>query len=92
MRVEIYGQEYNLESDGDDDRLQELARLVDSRMRAAAEATRTVDSVRVAVLAALNMADDVLALRRRVEELEGQLKKRVERCAHLVEKALEQSA
>lgn len=92
MKVEIYGQTYNLASEGDDPYLKELAEFVDARMRAAAEATHTVDSVRVAVLAALNIADELLALRRRVDELEGPLKKRVEKCVNLVEKALEQSA
>ena len=92
MKVEIYGQTYNLASEGDDPHLQEVAEFVDSRMRATAEAARTVDSVRVAVLASLNIADEMLTLRQRVDELEGQLRERVERCVHLVERALEQSA
>jgi cell division protein ZapA len=65
---------------------------VDGRMRAVADATRTVDSLKVAVLAALNIADELFSLRERQGELEGPLRKRVEKCVALVEKALEQSS
>ena len=61
-------------------------------MRTVAEATRTVDSVRVAVLAALNIADELHTLQRRQDAVDGPLRKRVEKCVAMVEKALEQSA
>jgi cell division protein ZapA len=57
-----------------------------------AEATHTVDSVRVAVLAALNIADELHTLHSRMEVIEGPLQERVEKCVNMVEKALEQSA
>ena len=50
-----------------------------------------VDSLKVAVLAALNMADELFTLRERQEQIEGPLSKRVERCVALVEQALEHS-
>ena len=58
VQVEIYGQSYNLRGDGDTAYLQELAVYVDRRMREVAEATATVDSLKVAILAALNIADE----------------------------------
>ena len=57
-QVEIYGQSYNLRGEGDTAYLQELAVYVDRRMREVAEATATVDSLKVAILAALNIADE----------------------------------
>jgi cell division protein ZapA (FtsZ GTPase activity inhibitor) len=51
-----------------------------------------VDSVRVAVLAALNIADELHTIRRRQDAIDGPLQKRVEKCVAMVEKALEQSA
>ena len=56
-----------------------------------AQATRTVDTVKVAVLAALNVADELFTARQRQEKIEGPLRKRVEKCVALVEKALEHS-
>jgi cell division protein ZapA (FtsZ GTPase activity inhibitor) len=45
----------------------------------------------VAVLASLNIADELFTLRGRQQEIDGPLRKRVEKCVALVEKALEQS-
>ncbi|HEV3254626.1 MAG TPA: cell division protein ZapA [Candidatus Acidoferrales bacterium] len=92
MKIEIYDQSYNVSAEQDEAYLKELARFVDGRMRAVADATRTVDSLKVAVLAALNIADELFTLRERQGELEGPLRKRVEKCVALVEKALEQSS
>lgn len=92
MKIEIYDQVYNVSADQDEAYLKELASFVDGKMRAVAEATHTVDSLRVAILAALNIADEFFTVRRRQEEVEGPLRKRVERCVSLVEKALEQSS
>jgi cell division protein ZapA len=58
IQVEIFGQSYNLRGEGDSSYLQELAGYVDRRMREVADATGTVDSLKVAILAALNIADE----------------------------------
>ncbi len=91
MKIEIYDQSYSIRSENDEEYLKELAAFVDSKMRKIADETRMVDSLKVAVLAALNMADELFTLRRRQEEVEGPLKKRVEKCVAMVEKALEQT-
>ena len=92
VRVEIYDQTYHIRGELDEKYVQELARFIDRKMRDVAEATRTVDTLRVAVLAALNIADELHALRQRQEEVEGTLRERTERCLLLVEQALKQSA
>jgi cell division protein ZapA len=56
--VSIYDQMYHLRGQ-DPTHIRQLAELVDSKMRAVAAQGRTVDSLRVAVLAALNLADEV---------------------------------
>jgi cell division protein ZapA len=58
VTVEIYDQTYHL-SGYDPQHIRELAARVDSKMRAVAAQGRTVDSLRVAVLAALNLADEL---------------------------------
>jgi cell division protein ZapA len=91
VKIEIFDQTYNVQADGDEAYLRELAAFVDEKMRTVAEATRQVDSMRVAVLSALNIADELFALRKRHQQLEGPLRQRVEKCVNLVEKALETS-
>jgi cell division protein ZapA len=56
--VSIYDQAYHLRGQNPD-HIRRLAALVDSKMRAVASQGRTVDSLRVAVLAALNLADEL---------------------------------
>jgi len=58
VTVEIYDQIYHL-SGQNTDHIRELAARVDAKMRAVAAQGRTVDSLRVAVLAALNLADEL---------------------------------
>lgn len=58
VTVEIYDQLYHL-SGQDPQHIKELAAIVDSKMRAVAAQGRTADSLRVAVLAALNLADEL---------------------------------
>jgi len=91
VKFEIYNQTYNLSTEQGEDYVKELAAYVDGKMHDAAEAARTVDSVKVAVLAALNIADELLTLRQRMGEIEGPMRKRVEKCVAMVEKALEQT-
>jgi cell division protein ZapA len=91
VKIEIYDQSYNVNADHDEAYLKELAAYVDGKMRSIAEATRTVDSLKVAVLTALNIADEMFSLRQRQQEVEGPLRKRVEKCVAMVEKALERS-
>jgi cell division protein ZapA len=91
MKIEIYDQVYNLNSEQDEAHLRELAAYVDGKMRSIAESTHMVDSLKVAVLAALNIADEMFTVRQRHQEMEGPLRKRVEKCVAMVEKALEQT-
>jgi cell division protein ZapA len=58
VTVEIYDQTYHLFGQ-DAAHIRELAECVDAKMRAVAAQGRTVDSLRVAVLAALNLADEL---------------------------------
>jgi len=56
--VEIFGQIYNLRADGDPAYVVDLAAHVDAKMREVAKETKAVDTLRVAILAALNIADE----------------------------------
>jgi cell division protein ZapA len=58
ITVEIYDQTYHLAGENTA-HIRDLAKRVDAKMRAVAAQGRTVDSLRVAVLAALNLADEL---------------------------------
>ena len=66
--VEIFGQTYNVRGEGDPNYLAELARFVDSRMREVAAQVATVDPVKIAILAALNIADEFSRFRKQREQ------------------------
>jgi cell division protein ZapA len=66
VRVEIFDQGYNLRGT-DADYILKLAEYVDTKMRAVSQTTHTVDTARLAVLAALNIADEYHLLRRKLE-------------------------
>ena len=70
--VDIYDQVYQLRGT-DPEYIEKLASIVDAKMRAVSAHGTTVDSLRVAVLAALNIADELTALRTRYEALAGSL-------------------
>jgi len=91
LKIEIFDQSYNLNTDGNEEYIQELAAYVDGKMREVAEATRMADSLKVAVLAALNIADELHSLREGQQRLEGPIRQRVEKCVAIVEKALDRA-
>jgi cell division protein ZapA len=70
ITVDIYDQTYHLRGQ-DPAYIQRLADMVDTKMRAVAAHGTTVDSLRVAVLAALNVADELLTLEQRYNALTG---------------------
>jgi cell division protein ZapA len=89
--VDIYDQIYHLRGP-DPKYLQQLSALVDAKMRAVAHLGTTVDSLRVAVLAALNIADELVTLRQQRDALAGNvartIKSRTETLAEMLDAAL----
>jgi len=70
VTVDIYDQAYRLRGQ-DSDYIHHLAAIVDNKMRLVAAQGKTVDSLRVAVLAALNIADELARAEARLQELTG---------------------
>ena len=88
VRVEIFDQIYNLRG-SDADYIIQLADYVDGKMRAVSEQTATVDSVRLAVLAALNIADEYHLLKRRLETPSPEARQRATKLASALDEVLE---
>jgi cell division protein ZapA len=63
IQVEIFGQTYSIKAGNDPEYIRELAALVDTRMKDVQKGTGTADGYRIAILAALNIADELNRLR-----------------------------
>jgi cell division protein ZapA len=92
VKVQIFGQTYAIRGDLDERYVQKLAKFVDEKMHAIATATATVDTQKVAVLAALAIADELHNLQRDRGDREELMREQAERCLTLVERALKQTA
>ena len=88
VRVEIFDQAYNLRG-SDADYILKLAEYVDTKMRAVSEQTSTVDSVRLAVLAALNIADEYHMLKRSMESRTPEARQRASKLANALDEVLQ---
>jgi cell division protein ZapA len=87
VHVDIFGQTYALSAGADPAYVQQLAAHVDAQMREVGKAAGAVDSLRVAVLAALNIADECFRLRGR-EGGAGDMQRRAEALARQLEAVL----
>jgi cell division protein ZapA len=88
VRVEIFDQGYNLRG-SDAEYILQLAKYVDAKMRAVSEQTNTVDTARLAVLAALNIADEYHLLRRNQDGGEVDYLKRAQHLSDALDEVLE---
>ncbi len=87
-QVEIFGQTYSVRAEGDSSYIHDLARFVDSRMKEVAERTATVDTTKIAILAALNITDDLYQAENRRQGDPTDAKARVERLIRKLDDAL----
>jgi cell division protein ZapA len=88
VTVEIAGQRYPIRSGLDPAYVAELASYVDKKMRAAAETARSMDTLGLAVLVALNLADEYFRARQNETSSHGELHERALKLEQLVDQAL----
>ena len=88
VMVEIAGQRYPVRSALDPAYVAELAAHVDAKIRAASDAAPTSDMLGLAILAALNIADEFHRIRERQSDASGDFNARALRLEQLVDEAL----
>jgi cell division protein ZapA len=88
VTVEIFGQSYPIRSALDEAYVVELAAIVDQRMRVAADAVPDGDVVRLAILAALNIADELSRCRADQDTSHGTVVERAARIERILDAAL----
>ena len=92
MTVEIAGQRYPIRSDLEERYVTELAAYVDRKMRAAADAAPASDLMGLAILVALNLADESFRARADQSDANGALSQRTMRIEQIVDQVLAQIA
>jgi cell division protein ZapA len=92
VSVEIQGMRYPIRSALDAAYIARLASYVDGKMRAASDESPTGDSMKLAVVAALNIADEYFRSREFEESLADEFERRTEDLERLLDRALELAA
>lgn len=69
IRVEIYGQTYQVRGDASNTHILDVAKWVDTKMREIGKRSPNLDHTKVAVLTAINIADELLKVRKELEEI-----------------------
>ena len=91
IRVEIYDQEYHIKGELDPAYIQKLAQFLDAKMRSIAGRTHTVDSLRVAILAALNIADEYHQLKAKFEATAKKVDQKVGEYSEVLDQLFKQA-
>jgi cell division protein ZapA len=85
VEIKVFGQTYTVKSDAEEDHIQEVARYVNEKMDDVLKKTRSISSLNVAILTALNLADDLLkekekraALLREIERKSKELTEKID--------------
>lgn len=87
-RVDIYDQIYQIKGGIQADYVKQLAAYVDSKMREIAQGSKTVDSLKVAVLAALNIVDELFQERDRSGKLDSLVYDKSVECSRQLDQLL----
>jgi cell division protein ZapA len=88
VSVEIFGQRYPIRSALDAEYVRRLAEYVDGKIRAAGDSAPSGDPVRLAVLAALNIADELFRQLESARTHDGSVVERTEELERLLDRVL----
>jgi len=84
IEVEILGHRYALKTEFPEEQVKRVAAYVDEKMREVAEGTKSVDSLHIAILTALNIAQDYLQERGNAEQLLQQIEEKTDRLEEFI--------
>ncbi|HFE52484.1 MAG TPA: cell division protein ZapA [Bacteroidetes bacterium] len=92
VKVTILGSEYAIKGDTDADYIRKVAEYVDARMREVESSTSVKSSLKVAILAALNIADELFREKAEKRELIASYNRRVQELADKLEEYLREES
>jgi cell division protein ZapA len=87
-RIEIFDQSYQIRGETNPDHVRDLAAYVDRKMREIADASKTVDSLKVAVMAALNITDELFQERENARRIDSIVYDKSLECSRLLDQLL----
>jgi len=83
VEIKVFGQTYTVKTDAEEDYIQEVAKYVNEKIEEVLKKTKSVSTLNVAILTALNIADDLLREKEKrialVREVETKSKDLVEK-------------
>ena len=83
--ISIMGQKFMIRSESNDDYVQEVAGFVDGKINEVMTSTKSVASLNVAILAAMNIADEYLKFKRERDEKTSKAEKKIKDMIELVD-------
>lgn len=90
-RLKIFGEEFSVKSKADETYLQDVARYVDQHMREISQSMPgSQPSLRIAVLAAMNISDELFNLRKQLDTLSSNIENKSSELSHVIQEALGQ--
>ena len=87
VQVEIFGQTYTLKGGADGAHIREIAEFIDSRMREIQKGTGTSDGYRLAILTALNIAEELHRIKSQYDTLQAEASRSLDNLIELVKAA-----
>ncbi len=88
VRVKIYDREYAFRTTGDPERFKALCASLDKRMRELIASTGAVDTLKIAVLVALSLADDLQRVREELKQLDESVSRRSLACVSILDRII----
>ena len=89
IEVEVFGHRFSLQGEGDEAYFHELAEYVDTQMRTLAKQTKTSTPTKLAILAAINVTDELFRQRRHRESGETEMERRAQLLVERIDAHLE---
>ncbi len=89
IEVEVFGHRFSLQGEGDEAYFHELAEYVDAQMRTLAKQTRTSTPTKLALLAAINVADELFRHKRHKDSGQTEMERRAEILVETIDEHLE---
>ncbi len=88
VKVTIYGTDYPVKGEADAEYIEEVAAYVDTKMREVAGSLSVKSTTKVAILAALNITDELFTLRAEQSDYGGEIEKRLDRLSDRLREGL----
>lgn len=88
FEIEVYGQRYTIRGEGDESYVHQLARRVDEQMRTLAAAMKNANPTQLAVLTAINLADELNQIIKRQQESAEEADRRAQGLIGSIEETL----